>query len=201
MGIINVGPKGSVTVDAVRYDLGAKDGLYIGLGAKEIVFASEDPQNPARFYLNSTPAHHAYPTQQIGIAKVTATHLGSLAESNTRTIYKYIHPEGVKSCQLVMGLTSLEPGNVWNSMPCHTHARRMEAYFYFGLAPEAAVFHFMGEPQETRHLVLRNEDAVIAPSWSVHYGVGTSSYSFIWGMAGENQDFSDMDAVAMPDLK
>lgn len=201
MGAINVGARGAIAVDGVRFDLGPQDGLYIGMGAKEIVFTSADPKDPAKFYLNSTPAHHAYPTQRIEIGKVAATHLGSSTESNTRTIYKFIHPDGVKSCQLVMGLTILEPGNVWNSMPCHTHARRMEAYFYFGLAPGAAVFHFMGEPQETRHLVLRNEEAVIAPSWSVHYGVGTGSYSFIWGMAGENQTFTDMDAVAMSDLR
>lgn len=201
MGIINVGPKGTVAVDGVKYDLGTQDGLYIGMGAKEIIFSSADPKNPAHFYFLSTPAHHTYPTTKIELSATEANHLGSLSESNVRTIHKYIHPQGVKSCQLVMGMTILEPNNMWNSMPCHTHDRRMEVYFYFNLPQDGLVFHFMGEPQETRHIVMRNEEAVIAPSWSVHYGTGTRNYTFIWGMAGENQVFSDMDAVPFATLK
>lgn len=200
MGVVNIGGAGTVAVDGARYDLGARDSLYIGMGAGEILFASNDPGNPARFYLLSTPAHHSYPTERIELGRAEPLHLGSLRESNERTIYKLIHPGGVKSCQLVMGMTLLEPNNVWNSMPCHTHNRRMEVYLYFGLPKEAVVFHLMGEPGETRHLVVRNEEAVISPSWSIHAGVGTASYGFIWGMAGENQVFSDMDAVAMVDL-
>lgn len=200
LGLINVGPKGAVTVDGRTYELGTKDALYIGQGAREVFFASADPEKPARFYFLSTPAHRQYPTEKIDLARAEATHLGSLKESNERTIYKFIHPQGVKSCQLVMGLTALEPNNVWNSMPCHIHERRMEVYFYFELPPEGLVFHFMGEPKETRHLIVRNEEAVIAPSWSIHAGVGTINYSFIWGMAGENQTFSDMDGVPYMEL-
>ncbi|MCL6614218.1 MAG: 5-dehydro-4-deoxy-D-glucuronate isomerase [Firmicutes bacterium] len=200
LGLINVGPKGTVTVDGRRYELGTKDALYIGQGAREVLFASADPEKPARFYFLSTPAHRQYPTEKIDLSRAEAVHLGSLKESNERTIYKFIHPQGVKSCQLVMGLTALDPNNVWNSMPCHTHERRMEVYFYFELPPEGLVFHFMGEPKETRHLVVRNEEAVIAPSWSIHAGVGTTNYSFIWGMAGENQTFSDMDGVPYAEL-
>ena len=200
LGLINVGPKGTVTVDGRRYELGTKDALYIGQGAREVLFASADPEKPARFYFLSTPAHRQYPTEKIDLSRAEAVHLGSLKESNERTIYKFIHPQGVKSCQLVMGLTALDPNNVWNSMPCHTHERRMEVYFYFELPPEWLVFHFMGEPKETRHLVVRNEEAVIAPSWSIHAGVGTTNYSFIWGMAGENQTFADMDGVPYAEL-
>ena len=201
MGVINVGPKGTVTVDGVKYDLNTKDGLYIGMGAREVWFASADPKQPSHFYFNSTPAHQTYPTQKIELSQTEANHLGSLTDSNERTIHKYIHPQGVKSCQLVMGMTILDPNNVWNSMPCHTHARRMEVYFYFNLPENAMIMHLMGEPTETRHLMLHNEEAVISPSWSIHSGVGTKNYTFIWGMAGENQTFSDMDAVAISDLK
>jgi len=201
MGIINIGSKGIVVVDGVEYKLDSKDGLYIGMGARDIIFSSEDPSNPAKFYFNSAPAHKSYPTEKIDINKAQPNHLGSLKESNERTIYKYIHPEGVKSCQLVMGMTILEPNNVWNTMPCHIHKRRMEVYLYFGLPEDAVVFHYMGEPEETRHLIVRNEEAVISPSWSIHAGVGTSNYTFIWGMVGENQTFSDMDMVSMKDLK
>jgi 4-deoxy-L-threo-5-hexosulose-uronate ketol-isomerase len=201
MGIVNIGPLGTVTVDGSTYNLNTRDGLYIGMGAKEIGFMSADPDNPARFYFNSAPAHQTHPTRKIEITAAESSHLGSLAESNQRTIYKYIHPQGVKSCQLVMGLTVLEPNCVWNTMPCHTHDRRMEVYLYLNVPDNAVVFHFMGEPDETRHLVVRNQEAVIAPSWSIHTGVGTANYAFIWGMAGENQTFSDMDAVIMKDLK
>ena len=201
MGVINVGPQGTVTIDGVKHDLNTKDGLYIGMGAREVWFASVDPNQPAHFYFNSTPAHQTYPTQKIELSQTEANHLGSLSDSNERTIHKYIHPQGVKSCQLVMGMTILEPNNVWNSMPCHTHARRMEVYFYFNLPENAMVVHLMGEPTETRHLMLHNEEAVISPSWSIHSGVGIKNYTFIWGMAGENQTFSDMDAVAITNLK
>ncbi len=201
LGIINIGSPGTVTIDGTAYDLNTRDGLYAGMSAREISFTSRDRNHPARFYLNSTPAHHTYPTRKIEISAAESSHLGSLAESNERTIYKYIHPQGVKSCQLVMGLTILEPNCVWNTMPCHTHDRRMEVYLYLNIPDNAVVFHFMGEPNETRHLVVRNQEAVIAPSWSIHTGAGTANYAFIWGMAGENQTFSDMDAVAMNDIK
>lgn len=201
LGIINIGPKGSVTVDGIVYELDTKDGLYIGLGAKDILFDSLDAENPAKFWLNSAPAHMQYPTVMISDSMLEKTKLGTQAECNQRTISKYIHPMGVKSCQLVMGLTVLEPGSVWNTMPCHTHDRRMEVYLYFGLPSNAAVFHYMGEPEETRHIVMKNEQAAISPSWSIHSGCGTTNYTFIWGMVGENQMFTDMDAVSFDRLK
>lgn len=201
IGIINVGGPGTITVDGRRHEMNPRDCLYIGLGSKEVLFASLDPKQPAKFYFNSTPAHHQYPTVKIDISGASPVHLGSPASSNERTIYKFIHADGVQSCQLVMGMTILKPNNMWNTMPCHTHNRRSEVYFYFDLADDAVVFHLMGEPQETRHLVVRNEQAVISPSWSIHSGVGTSNYVFIWGMAGENQTFEDMDMVAMSDLR
>lgn len=201
LGVINVGAPGIVTVDGHEYALSHTDGLYIGKGAKEVVFSSVDVNKPAKFYFNSAPAHAVYPTVKIERSAIKPNHLGSSLNSNERNIYKYIHPEGVKSCQLVMGMTVLEPGSMWNSMPCHTHDRRMEIYFYFQLPEDAVVFHFMGEPTETRHLVIRNEQAVISPSWSIHTGVGTHNYAFIWGMAGENQIFDDMDDVRMEDLQ
>ncbi|CAG7617612.1 4-deoxy-L-threo-5-hexosulose-uronate ketol-isomerase 1 [Paenibacillus solanacearum] len=201
IGIINVGPKGYITVDGTEYEMDSKDGLYVGLGNKDVTFRSADPSNPARFYFNSTPAHKNYPTEKIAISQADPQHLGSITNSNERTIYRYIHLNGVKSCQLVMGMTLLKPGNMWNTMPCHTHNRRSEVYFYFDMPEDGVVFHLMGEPTETRHVVMRNEQAVISPSWSIHSGVGTSNYTFIWGMAGENQEFSDMDMVAMKDLK
>jgi 4-deoxy-L-threo-5-hexosulose-uronate ketol-isomerase len=201
MGVINIGAAGIVAVDGKDYELGPKDGLYIGKGAKDIVFASSNPNAPAKFYFISTPAHMEYPTEKIEIKNAEPAKMGSSEESNSRTIYKYIHPAGVRSCQLVMGMTILKPGSVWNTMPCHTHDRRMEVYLYFNLPKDALVFHFMGEPGETRHIVVRDEEAVISPSWSVHSGCGTSNYAFIWGMAGENQVFSDQDLVPMKILK
>lgn len=201
LGVINIGPPGTVTVDGTAYRLNQRDGLYVGMGSREIAFSSDDPNAPAKFYFNSAPAHQTYPTQKIGISQAESEHLGALSSSNERTIYRYIHPKGVPSCQLVMGMTILEPGSVWNTMPCHTHDRRMEVYLYINLPQDAAVFHLMGEPEETRHLVVRNEEAVISPSWSIHAGVGTKNYAFIWGMAGENQVFADMDPVAMERLK
>jgi 4-deoxy-L-threo-5-hexosulose-uronate ketol-isomerase len=201
LGIINVGPQGTVTLDGEKHVLDKTDGLYVGLGVKEVIFSSSDPQDPARFYINSTPAHKAYPTTKILRKDIQPAALGSLAQSNERKIFKYIHPLGVKSCQLVMGMTALEKGSMWNTMPTHTHERRMEVYFYFDMPEDAAVFHMMGQPQETRHLVVRQEQAVISPSWSIHSGVGTINYTFIWGMAGENQTFDDMDHVPMKNLK
>ena len=201
LGIINVGPRGTVTLDGVDYVLDKTDGLYVGMGVKEIRFSSADPANPACFYLNSTPAHHAYPTTKILRTDISPVALGSNLQGNERKIFKYIHPQGAKSCQLVMGLTELAPGSMWNTMPTHTHERRMEVYFYFDLPQDAAIFHIMGQPQETRHIVIRNQQAVISPSWSIHSGVGTVNYTFIWGMAGENQTFDDMDHVPMGNLK
>lgn len=201
IGIINIGPKGIVTVDGTDYELESKDCLYVGLGNKDVWFKSADPANPARFYLSSTPAHKNYPTVKVAITEAEPTHLGAITSSNERTIYKYIHLAGVQSCQLVMGMTLLKPGNMWNTMPCHTHNRRSEVYLYFDMPEDGVVFHMMGEPTETRHIVMRNEQAVISPSWSIHSGVGTNNYTFIWSMAGENQEFSDMDAVKMQELK
>lgn len=197
LGIINIGAPGTVTVDGEDFVLETNDGLYVGMGKQEIVFKSRDEAQPAKFYFNSAPAHATFPTVKIGIDMLEATKLGALTESNARTIYKYIHPMGVKSCQLVMGMTILEPGSVWNTMPTHTHARRMEVYLYFNMPKDALVLHNMGEPSETRHIVMRNEEAVISPSWSIHAGCGTRNYTFIWGMVGENQTFSDMDPVNM----
>lgn len=201
IGIINIGGRGTVTVDGTAYDMEPKDCLYIGRGAKDVTFASADSASPAKFYFNSCPAHQTYPTVKAAISEANPRHLGGIENSNERTIYQYIHENGIKSCQLVMGMTLLKPGNMWNTMPCHTHNRRSEVYLYFDMPDNGVVFHMMGEPQETRHVVLRNEQAVISPSWSIHSGVGTSNYTFIWGMAGENQAFDDMDAVAMQDLR
>ncbi|HEX7057510.1 MAG TPA: 5-dehydro-4-deoxy-D-glucuronate isomerase [Bacilli bacterium] len=200
IGIINIGGKGTITVDGADYTMESKDCLYIGRGAKEILFRSVDPSAPAKFYFNSCPAHQTYPTVKAAISEASPSHLGSITNSNERTIYRYIHTGGIQSCQLVMGMTLLKPGNMWNTMPCHTHVRRSEVYFYFDMPQDGVVFHLMGEPHETRHLVVRNEQSVISPSWSIHSGVGTSNYTFIWGMAGENQMFEDMDAVAMSEL-
>jgi 4-deoxy-L-threo-5-hexosulose-uronate ketol-isomerase len=200
-GIINIGGAGKIRIDNKEYPLGAKDCLYVGMGTENVVFSSEDKAHPAKFYMNCAPAHKNFPTEKIGIKHAEPLHLGALSESNKRTIYKYIHPEGVKSCQLVMGITDLEPNNIWNTMPCHTHVRRMEVYLYFNIPEDAVVFHLIGQPEETRHIIVRNEEAVISPYWSIHSGVGTKNYSFIWGMVGENQTFSDMDAVPMDILK
>lgn len=211
MGVINIGGAGTITVDGRRYKVGFKEGMYIGMGAKDISFDSADGQNPAKFYINSAPAHKSYPTVLIkpdgkaedGVVIVkeqNKVELGSLEDANHRVICKYILPGQVESCQLVMGMTQLKPGSVWNTMPCHTHDRRMEVYLYFEMPKDAFVMHYMGEPHETRHIVMRNEEAVISPSWSIHAGCGSRAYTFIWGMVGENQDFDDMDHVAMKDL-
>ena len=201
MGIINIGGEGKVTVDGTAYTLRHRDGIYVGRGCKDIVLESVDGSKPAKFYFNSTPAHKVYPTVYIRPEDCVNVELGSLEQSNHRNICKYILPGQVESCQLVMGMTTLRPGSVWNTMPCHTHDRRMEVYLYFDLPEDAFVMHYMGEPTETRHIVVRNEEAVISPSWSIHSGSGTQAYTFIWGMAGENQDFDDMDGCAMKDLK
>ena len=201
MGIINIGGEGTVTLDGIEYELNSKDGLYIGMGTKEIKFATKNAENPAKFYINSVPAHHSYETVKININEANPVKLGDNATLNKRTIYQYVHPNVCKSCQLLMGLTMLEPSNAWNTMPCHTHERRMEVYFYFDMVEDTRVFHLMGEVDETRHLVVKNEEAIISPSWSIHSGVGTSNYTFIWGMCGENQTFNDMDAVSMANLK
>lgn len=201
MGIINIGGEGKVTVDGTVYTLRHRDGIYVGRGCKDVVMESVASAKPAKFYFNSTPAHKAYPTVYIRPEDCVNVELGSLEQSNHRNICKYILPGQVESCQLVMGMTTLRPGSVWNTMPCHTHDRRMEVYLYFDLPEDAFVMHYMGEPTETRHIVVRNEEAVISPSWSIHSGSGTQAYTFIWGMAGENQDFDDMDGCAMTDLK
>lgn len=201
LGLINIGGAGRLTLDAKSFDLVKGDGMYVGLGTKEVVFESVSASDPAKFYLVSSPAHKTYPTVKIELSKANPRKLGSLETSNERTIYQYVHPAVCQSCQLVMGMTILEKGSVWNTMPCHTHERRMEVYLYFDMAADARVFHFHGQPTETRHLVMANEQAVISPSWSIHSGVGTGSYTFIWAMAGENQTFDDMDIVSPDVLK
>ncbi len=211
MGVINIGGDGVITIDGKQYEVGYKQGMYIGMGAKDISFACKDQQNPPKFYINSAPAHKTYPTVLIKregtpsedvviIKDENKKELGCLEQANHRVINKYILPGQVETCQLEMGMTELKPGSVWNTMPCHTHDRRMEVYLYFDIPEDALVMHFMGEPTETRHIVMRNEQAVISPSWSIHSGCGTQAYTFIWGMVGENQDFDDMDDCRMQDL-
>lgn len=201
LGVINIGGTGTVSVDGEVFELERRDGLYIGMGAAGIRFTSADKKNPAKFYLASTPAHTTHPTRKISLSETEATDLGTSEECNERTINKYIHPGGVQSCQLVMGTTTLKPGSVWNTMPPHTHPRRIEAYLYFDMSQDDMVFHFMGEPSETRHLVVRNEQGVLSPNWSIHSGAGTASYTLLWSMAGENQTFSDIDPVVMADMR
>lgn len=201
LGIVNVGGEGTVKADGQTYPMTKLDGLYVGMGTRDVSFHSQNSDQPARFYFVSAPAHHTYPTSHIPINTALPAKMGDISNSNQRTIYKYIHADGVKSCQLVLGVTLLEPNNMWNTMPAHTHARRMEVYFYFDLKGDSVVFHLMGKPDETRHLVMRNEQAAISPSWSIHAGMGTGNYAFIWAMAGENQTFSDMDMVNMRDLR
>jgi 4-deoxy-L-threo-5-hexosulose-uronate ketol-isomerase len=201
VGIINIGGEGMVDVDGETFTLAKRDALYVGKGVREVIFKSIDSNTPAQFFLFSAPAHTTYPTVHMKISDAAPVHLGDALNSNERTIYKYIHPEGVQSCQIVMGMTLLEPGNMWNTMPAHVHARRMEVYCYFDIEDENVVFHLMGEPGETRHLVMRDREAVISPSWSLHSGMGTGSYTFIWAMAGENQSFTDMDPVSMSSLR
>ena len=201
MGIINVGSHGSVIADGVTYDLEKLSCLYLGKGTKEVQFTSADKNDPAIFFFLSAPAHHTYPNKIMRKEEASPVALGAVETANQRTIYKYIHADGIQSCQLVMGLTVLNDGSVWNSVPPHTHTRRTEVYFYFDLNEQQRVFHFMGEPQQTRHLVMKNHEAVISPPWSIHCGTGTSNYAFIWGMAGENYTFTDMDPAPITELK
>jgi len=201
LGIINIGGAGKVVVDGVEYSLANKDGLYVGMGAKDVVFSSDDAAKPAKFYINCAPAHKTYPNVKIDIAKAKKVPMGDAKTCNKRTICQFIHPDVLPTCQLTMGMTMLEEGSVWNTMPAHTHERRMEVYLYFDMPEDAVVFHFMGEPNETRHIVMKNEMAVISPSWSIHSGCGTQAYTFIWGMVGENQTFNDMDTIKTNELK
>lgn len=201
IGIFNIGGKGSIIADGVVYEMGYKDCLYISRGTKEVLFKSDDANAPAKFYMVSAPAHRACKTTHIPIDKAAKRVVGSLETSNKRTINQFIHPDVVETCQLSMGLTVLEPGSVWNTMPSHTHERRMEIYTYFEVPEGNVVFHMMGEGKETRHIVMQNEEAVISPSWSIHSGVGTGSYTFIWAMGGENQTYDDMDTIPTIQLR
>lgn len=201
LGIFNIGGPGRVTVGAETHALAPRDALYAGMGSGEVSFASADAANPARFYLLSTPAHATYETRVVSLAQAKTMSLGEQATGNRRTIHQMIHPAVCRTCQLVMGMTQLEEGNLWNTMPTHVHDRRSEVYLYFDLAADARAFHLMGEPAETRHLVVANEEAVISPNWSIHSGVGTRAYAFIWGMGGDNIDYTDMDQVAMETLR
>lgn len=212
MGVINIGGAGIITLDGRNYDIGHKEGIYIGMGTKEVEFSSVNSKEPAKFYINSCPAHKAYPTVKIvkpvegvpapeGVRYCVQRHLGSLEGINKRTINQFIIGDVCESCQLAMGMTELAEGSAWNTLPSHTHERRMEVYMYFELPETEAVIHLMGQPQETRHIIMHNEQAVISPSWSIHSGVGTHNYTFIWGMCGENQTYDDMDNIATADLR
>lgn len=201
LGVINIGAPGKVIVDGAEFVLENKDGLYVGKESKKVEFISLDASNPAKFYLNIAPAHHVYPTKHVSMKQANKVALGDQKTANKRTIYQMLHPAVVDSCQLMMGITVLDEGNVWNTMPAHTHERRMEVYLYFDMDDDSVVFHYMGQPQETRHIVMKNEQAVISPSWSIHSGCGTKSYTFIWGMVGENKTFDDMDTIKITDLQ
>jgi 4-deoxy-L-threo-5-hexosulose-uronate ketol-isomerase len=201
LGVINIGGPGLIEVDGKTWEIGQQEALYVGQGAQSVIFRSSDASRPAKFYYNSAPAHTHYPDKKITLDQAVKATLGDAATSNRRTINKFIVPDVLPTCQLTMGLTRLDDGNLWNTMPCHTHERRMEVYFYFDMADDSAVFHMMGQPQETRHLLVHNEQAVISPSWSIHAGVGTQRYTFIWGMVGENQVFDDMDHVNISALR
>lgn len=200
IGVINIGGSGSIAIDGMVYEMSNRDALYVGRGSREVQFSSKNAGAPAKFYFVSYPAHKEYPTTHITKSKVETQHLGSAEMANDRVINRYIHARGVRSCQLVMGLTELAKGSVWNTMPPHTHQRRSEVYMYFDLDPDSFVVHMMGKPKETRHIILRNEQAVLSPVWSLHAGVGTKNYSFIWAMGGENQVFEDMDGIGMKEL-
>lgn len=201
LGIINVGGPGKVVVDGESFDLNHKEALYVGRGNKEVIFSSDTGSDPAKFYLNSTPAHKALPTKKIGQSDAEVVELGSMETANARTIRKFIVNSIVETCQVQMGMTELKSGSVWNTMPAHVHDRRMEVYFYFEVPEDQAVCHFMGQPQETRHIWMANEQAVISPPWSIHSGSGTSRYTFIWGMAGENLDYGDMDHCKINEMQ
>ncbi|HEV7251709.1 MAG TPA: 5-dehydro-4-deoxy-D-glucuronate isomerase [Mesorhizobium sp.] len=198
---VNIGGPGRIEVGGHSHALGSRDMLYAGMGGGDLAFASDDVENPARFYLLSAPAHAAHPTRLIRLGDAKRLDLGSRDTANERSIFQFVHPEGARTCQLVVGMTQLAPGSVWNTMPPHVHDRRMEAYLYFDLPENAAVLHVMGEPDETRHLVVRNEEAVLSPPWSIHSGCGTASYSFIWAMAGDNVDYTDVDPVTIGELR
>jgi 4-deoxy-L-threo-5-hexosulose-uronate ketol-isomerase len=197
---VNIGGAGTVTVGAATFAAGTRDMIYCGMGAGEVTFASADPAAPAKFYLVSAPAHAAHPSRVIRIADAIRMDLGAPETSNQRSIFRFVHPEGIRTCQLVVGMTTFAPGSIWNTMPPHVHDRRMEAYLYFDLPESARVVHLMGEPTETRHLVVANEQAALSPAWSIHAGVGTAAYAFIWAMAGDNVDYTDVDPVAVSDL-
>jgi len=201
IGILNIAARGTIVVDGRRYAMDCQDVLYVGRGSKDVTFESDNAARPARFYIVSYPAHASHPTTRVGRSAAIATDLGTPEGANQRRLAKYIHPDAVPSAQLVMGVTELKPGSVWNTMPSHTHARRTEVYLYFNVPHDAFVVHLMGEPSETRHLIVRDEEVVLSPAWSVHSGCGTSNYTFCWAMGGENQDFTDMQPVAMKELK
>ena len=201
VGVINVGGTGTITVDGTDYKMQFKEALYIGKGSKEVTFASDDPKNPAKYYINSAPAHKEYPVKHITLADANVLHKGSLETSNERDINQLIINQIVDTCQLQMGMTELKSGSVWNTMPPHRHGRRNEVYFYFNLPEDQAICHFMGEPDNTRHIWMHNEQAVISPNWSIHSAAGTANYIFIWGMAGENLDYTDMDNINPKDLR
>ncbi|MDQ0856950.1 5-dehydro-4-deoxy-D-glucuronate isomerase [Bacillus sp. V2I10] len=201
VGIFNVGGSGKIKVDGETYEMKTKDCLYVGMGKKELLFESNSAANPAKFYLFSAPAHKEYPTQQVAFNDIEGDRMGSNVNANDRVIKRMIHEEGIQSCQIAMGMTKLHTGSVWNSMPTHTHNRRMEVYLYFDLDEQDRMFHMMGEPDQTRHIVMKNEQAVISPPWSIHCGAATGSYTFIWAMAGENKTYRDMDAVSMNELR
>ena len=201
IGVFNIGGAGSITADGVKYELGYKDCLYITQGTKEVLFASEDAANPAKFYMVSAPAHRAYETKLIKIEDAAKKPLGAMETSNKRVINQFIHPDVLPTCQLSMGMTVLEPGSVWNTMPAHVHSRRMEAYFYFDIPEDQAICHFMGEVDETRHIWMKGDQAVLSPEWSIHSAAATHNYTFIWGMGGENLDYGDQDFSLISDLK
>ncbi len=201
LGMINIGGDGIVVADGVTYEVKHYDALYLGAGTKDVTLESKDSKNPAKFYMNSTPAHCTYPSRIITYEQANHVHMGTAEEINDRTINQYIHPDILETCQLSMGMTHLESGSAWNTMPAHTHERRMEVYFYFDFPEDDIVFHIMGEPQETRHIVLHPEEAVINPSWSIHSGFGTRNYTFIWSMGGENRTYTDQDWIEKKDLR
>jgi 4-deoxy-L-threo-5-hexosulose-uronate ketol-isomerase len=201
VGVLNIGGAGSVTVDGERYSMANLDGLYVGRGSREIRFASEDAADPARFYLVSYPAHAAHPTTHVARSDAQMMELGTQEQANRRRLYKYFHPDAVPTAQLVMGITELLEGSVWNTMPAHTHTRRTEVYLYFNVPQDAVVFHFVGKPEETRSIVVRDAQVALSPAWSIHSGCGTRNYTFCWAMGGENQDFADMQGIDLSTLK